>query len=99
MSQLKQSVDAQEKNTDQQLAKVKQAIGKQEKNTEQQFSQVKQSIDKQEKKAEQLSSIRHRIKVDVDAKLHKHDQDAAYNALKEKAYSNRNNLVIIRRLY
>lgn len=51
-------------------------------------------MDRQERKTEQLSSLRHKVKSDVDAKFYQRDQQAAYNALKDKAFSNRNNLVI-----
>lgn len=69
-------------------------MAKQEKITEQQFSQVKQIVDKQEKKTEQLSSLRHKLQADVETKLHRHDQEVAYKALIDKAFSNRNNLVV-----
>lgn len=90
----KQSLDKIEKNSEQQISQIKQSLAKREQSTEQQLSKVKQLVDRQEKKTEQLSSLRHKIKAETQDTLTQHEQLVAYNALKDKAFANRNNLVI-----
>lgn len=59
------------------------------------FSTIKKSLEAQGKKTEQLSSLRSKVRSDVEAKLQSHKEQADYDALKKQAYSNRSNLVLL----
>lgn len=41
-----------------------------------------------------LANIRQRM-AEMDAKLHKHEQDIAYNALKDQAFNIRHSLILL----